>query len=279
MTAGAAQGRPRVRVGLTLPSFTTDPAVVLAIAESADRAGLDAVFAYDHLFRLARDGAHRPALECFGLLADVATHTTRIAVGSLVVRTSLRPPAVAAAALATLERLAPGRMIAGLGAGDHESEIEHQEYGIAFPTLPQRIAALRATAVAVRDRTPNTPVWIGGRHRLVRGVVAAADAWNLWGATPRLFATLAADVRVQAPSAELTWGGLVVLGDTDAEAARRADTLGAPSGSIIGDPDTAARLLRAYVDAGATTLVLGPVDSANPANVALAAAVRALLQQ
>ena len=40
-----------LRVGLTLPSFREEIDPLLEVAVAAERAGLDAVFAYDHLFR------------------------------------------------------------------------------------------------------------------------------------------------------------------------------------------------------------------------------------
>jgi len=48
----------RVKVGLTLPSFRDDVAPSLAVAAAAEASGLDAVFAYNHLFR--RDAAGAP---------------------------------------------------------------------------------------------------------------------------------------------------------------------------------------------------------------------------
>ena len=269
-----------VRVGLTLPSFSRDAEVPLSIAERADADGIDAVFVYDHMFRLGRDGRPRPALECFALLTAVAMRTRRITVGTLVVRASLRPPAVVVAAVRTLAAHVPGRCIVGLGAGDSESRPEHEQFGIAFPPLTDRIASLRATADALREAQPEVPVWIGGHHHLVRAVVdEPGRAWNVWGAGVADFATLAADTRAGAPGAELTWGGLVVLAPSDERARARAEELGAPAGAITGSPATVAGRLQPYVDAGATSLVLGPVDASNPANVPLVAEVRSLLQQ
>jgi hypothetical protein len=104
-------------------------------------------------------------------------------------------------------------------------------------------------------------------------------AWNVWGVGVEEFTDLADDVRCRAPSCELTWGGLVVLAATDERAQARADALHAPANAIVGSPPTVAGVLLEYVAAGATTLVLGPVDASNIDNVALVAEVRALLQE
>ena len=49
-----------MKIGLTLPSFVTDPDVPLVVARAAEAAGLDGVFVYDHLFRRAPSGVRRP---------------------------------------------------------------------------------------------------------------------------------------------------------------------------------------------------------------------------
>ena len=74
------------RIGITLPSFRTTAEASLAVAHAAEAAGLDGVFAYDHLFRRTVDGTRRPAIEMFAMLGAVAAETSRIAVGSLVAR-------------------------------------------------------------------------------------------------------------------------------------------------------------------------------------------------
>ena len=80
-----------MKVGLTLPSFTEDPETPLRVAAAAEAAGVDGIFVYDHLFRIGRNGEMRPALECMALLGAVAAETSRITLGTLVVRATLRP--------------------------------------------------------------------------------------------------------------------------------------------------------------------------------------------
>ena len=103
-----------MKLGLALPSFVDDPEIPIAVARTAEAAGLDGVFVYDHLWR-DRPPPRRPALECFGLLGAVAAETERIHVGTLVARATLRPAAVLAQAFATANRASGGRVIAGIG--------------------------------------------------------------------------------------------------------------------------------------------------------------------
>ena len=98
-----------IKVGLTLPSFVEDPDIPIAVARAAEDAGLDAVFVFDHLWR-GDPPRRRPALECFSLLGAVAAETTRIQVGTLVVRATLRPAATLANCLRTAQRVSDGSL-------------------------------------------------------------------------------------------------------------------------------------------------------------------------
>src|SRR5437016_3353465 len=58
------------------------------------------------------------------IASAVATVTTRVMVGTLVMCTSFRTPGLLAKMAATLDEVADGRLILGLGAGWHEPEYE-----------------------------------------------------------------------------------------------------------------------------------------------------------
>jgi alkanesulfonate monooxygenase SsuD/methylene tetrahydromethanopterin reductase-like flavin-dependent oxidoreductase (luciferase family) len=234
-----------VRVGLTLPSFVDDPEVPIVVAQRAEAAGIDAVFVFDHLFRdTPATGARRPALEAFTLLGALAAETRTITIGTLVVRASLRPPAFLAHAFDAVQRVSGGRVIAGIGAGDHLSRVENEQFGLDFGTMADRVAALHDAVHAARGR--GYPVWVGGRVAQVRELVAVADGWNEWGSDVTTFVEHRRLVREVAPNAAITWGGVVAFRDQ------------APA-------DVADRL-RPYVHAGADWVIVGPYDASNPDN-------------
>jgi len=264
-----------VRVGLTLPSFTEDPEVPIRVARVAEEAGVDGVFVYDHLFRLGPDGEQRPALECTALLGALAAETSRITLGTLVVRATLRPPAVVATALDTVVRIAGPRLVVGVGTGDEESRAEMETFGLPMGSEMDRVKRLRALLREVAERP--YPAWVGGRARHV-GLVAADSAagWNRWGLTPEGFGEEAREVRAlvqrvnpDPSSFTVSWGGLVVLASDDDRAAEKATRLRAARGVIVGGPSTAAQTLARYRDAGADWVILGPFDAANPENASL----------
>jgi alkanesulfonate monooxygenase SsuD/methylene tetrahydromethanopterin reductase-like flavin-dependent oxidoreductase (luciferase family) len=257
-----------VKVGITLPSFRDRVEPSLAVAAAAEASGLDGVFAYDHLFRRDAQGNRRPAIEMFSLMGAVAGATTRIAVGSFVARATLRPPAVLANGFDTLARiLGPERLLVTIGAGDEQSREENETFGLDFGTAADRVAALRDAVDATRDR--GYPVWVGGTAPAVREVAAAhADGWNRWGSGSERFHAQAANLAAAAARSPFTvsWGGLVVLAGDDASALAKAERLGAGDHVIAGGPDLVAGALRAYVDAGAEWLMIGPIDSSDPDN-------------
>jgi alkanesulfonate monooxygenase SsuD/methylene tetrahydromethanopterin reductase-like flavin-dependent oxidoreductase (luciferase family) len=240
---------------MTLPSFVEDPEIPIRVARAAEEAGLDAVFVFDHLWR-GEAPNRRPALECFTLLGAVAAETQRVAVGTMVARATLRPAATLANAFVTAQRVSGGRLLAGIGSGDAQSRAENEAYGLEFGTMADRISALHDAVRAATGK--GFPVWVGGRAAQVREVVAVADGWNSWGAEPAAFAAEVALVREIAPRAAITWGGLARPGDEGA----------------AGLTDR----LRPYLDVGTEMLVIGPVDSSNPANAEILADVRARLR-
>ena len=267
-----------MKLGVTLPNFRDDPEPALAVARAAEAAGLDGVFGFDHLFRRAFDGALRPALEGLTLLGAVAAETNRIAFGPLVARAALRPPATLAAALDTLARIAPGRLIATIGAGDSESREENETFGLPFRTLGERVAALADAVDTAIDR--GYPVWVGGASASVGAVAARADGWNRWGPTLERFEQEMRAVREMHTREAFTvsWAGLVVLAATQREAEAKAQRLGGSPEATVGDPERVAEVLRAYGAAGAEWVIVGPVDSSDPDNAtALGELVKPLL--
>jgi alkanesulfonate monooxygenase SsuD/methylene tetrahydromethanopterin reductase-like flavin-dependent oxidoreductase (luciferase family) len=202
-----------VKVGLIVPVFARDPRPAIAVATQADESGLDGVFSYDHLFPI--NSPDRPSLSALPMLAAMATQTERIALGTLVSRVTLLPLPVLVDALVTLDEIAGGRAIAGIGTGDRLTEPENQAYGMEFPPLAERLRLLQEAAQRLRERHIRT--WIGGRSPAVRAIAARdADAWNSWdGPLDELSAFAAANQANQANQAdqanqgtcEATWGG------------------------------------------------------------------------
>jgi alkanesulfonate monooxygenase SsuD/methylene tetrahydromethanopterin reductase-like flavin-dependent oxidoreductase (luciferase family) len=186
-----------VHVGLVLPVFERSTGKALTVARRAEAEGIDGVFSYDHLFPINRPD--RPALAAIQLLAAVACVTDHIQLGTLVSRVNLLPSALLVEALATLNGIAGGRVIAGIGVGDSVTKRENSAYGLPFPPVSARLDAATYVARSLRHR--GLPVWIGGRSARVRELARReADAWNCWGGSLEELAAFPGP-------GQRTWGG------------------------------------------------------------------------
>lgn len=168
-----------MKLGVVLPQQEALPTHLLGAALSAEKAGLDSVWVSD--FLLGRRDPRRGVLEAWSCLAMAASATERVTVGSLVLRSWVRPPRVTAAMVETLEKIATGRLVCGLGFGDETSRPELQAYGLPMPPKKERVAGLKDTATAIKQITPGVPVWVGGTSEEALGLAAGLDGWNFWG--------------------------------------------------------------------------------------------------
>src|SRR5262247_1935091 len=116
--------------GVTLPQIKRTWADARDAAVEFDRLGFDSVWVCDHLYGVPMPNL--PILEAWSLLAAVAAITTRVELGTLVTPPFFRNPAVLAKQIATIDQIAGGRVIAGLGAGWFATEFE--AYGCDFPS-------------------------------------------------------------------------------------------------------------------------------------------------
>lgn len=204
----------RVDIGLALPQYDWEGpvewAVVVECAQRAEELGFDSVWLADHLFLdPARYG--KPAGHAFGYdpivgITAVARATTRIKLGTLVICPQLRPPAVLAKMLVTVDRVANGRFIAGIGAGWFEPEF--RAAGVPFLRPGQRVRQLADAIETMKAMwnhaegappcnpgpfTPGgPPIVVGGKgDKVMEVAVRHADGFNHQGwvhdATSRRF--------------------------------------------------------------------------------------------
>jgi alkanesulfonate monooxygenase SsuD/methylene tetrahydromethanopterin reductase-like flavin-dependent oxidoreductase (luciferase family) len=146
-------------------------AQVVALAELADRSGLDLVTFQDHPYQ-AR------FLDTWTLLSFAAARTSRIRLAPNVLNLPLRPPAVVARAAASLDVLSGGRFELGLGAGVFWDGIEAMGGrrlgpGASVDALEESIDEIRLLW-DVADREPAH--YEGEHHRLVGAARGPAPA-------------------------------------------------------------------------------------------------------
>ncbi len=206
-----------MKVGLIVDTFQDSFDDISAKAREAEKAGLDGVFCYDHLWPIGHPGM--PAMSCFPVLGALAAVTVRIFVGTLVARVSLYSSAHSAHSACSahmdcdmllhsfeaVDAIAPGRVIAGIGAGDSRSWQEDEAYGVGCSHVSER--RMLVVESARKLVSEGMEVWVGSgssRRSMFSNITVARTtgaAVNLWQAD--------LEVAREAVSSDLpvTWAG------------------------------------------------------------------------
>ena len=237
-----------------------DAAPVLELAEKAEALGFDSVWVGDSLLA-------RPRHEPLTLLAGVASRTSRVALGTAVLLPALRNPVLLAHQVATLDRIAAGRVILGVGVATDVPSVrdEFGAAGIPFENRGARmVEGLRLCRAlwsgepvdwngrwlvkqGVLGPTPHRPggppVWVGGSARTSRERAGREfDGWfptgpdaAVWGERWREVRAIAADAGRE-PGA-VTGAVYLTLAIDDESGNSRIDTYleryyGAPAASL-----------------------------------------------
>jgi F420-dependent oxidoreductase-like protein len=192
-----------LRFGIHAGQQYSDFPSYLELWQTAERLGLDWASVFDHFMPIQADPTG-PCYEAMTLLAAMAAHTERLRCGVIVTGVTYRNPAVLANMAVTIDHVSGGRMELGIGGAWYE--LEHGQYGIAFPPIGRRLEMMGEAAqilksmwtettttfegrhYQVRDalcepkpiQSPRIPLWIGGSGEKVtlRHVAAEADGWN-----------------------------------------------------------------------------------------------------
>ncbi len=305
--------KPKAETGLLLPSreallwAESDLAIVVEAARRAEQAGYDSVWAGDSLLA-------RPRGEPLTLLAAAAGATTRVKLGTSVLLPLLRHALSLAHSLATLDRIAEGRLIVGVGPGA-ELPGTHAELAALGVPSDRRVGAMLSAVERVRRlwrneepgldleprpfRAGGPPIWLGGSGpRMLRLAGESFDGWLPFSPTPADYASGLRAVREAAeragrdPDSVATGAYLTVaVADSSSEAAGEldvymrayygvpAEVMGKSQACHAGTLESAAEWFAAYRAAGAHHLVVrlarpGLTDYNETARLLLGAARR-----
>jgi probable F420-dependent oxidoreductase len=201
-----------VEFGVLIPtreavmSGRPETAPLLAMAERAEAAGFDSVWIGDSI-------TARPRHEPLTLLAAAAARTRRVRLGTGVLLPALRNPVVLAHVVATLDRVAEGRIILGVGIAADTPAIRKEFAAVGVP-FERRVGRFLETleicrALWRRDgvsfsgkhftldsatvepkphRPGGPPIWIGGSGPTALREAARFDAWFPTGPSVEFFA-------------------------------------------------------------------------------------------
>jgi alkanesulfonate monooxygenase SsuD/methylene tetrahydromethanopterin reductase-like flavin-dependent oxidoreductase (luciferase family) len=160
----------RPRIGYLLPTreqiLAGQPQAtpLLALAELAEHLGFDSVWVGDSLLA-------RPRHEPLTLLAAVAARVPRINIGTAVLLAALRNPVILAHQVATLDQIAEGRLILGVGIAADVPNIR-AEFAAAGVPFEKRVGRLLEGVRVARALWTGEPVSWEGRWKLDRAVLA-----------------------------------------------------------------------------------------------------------
>lgn len=273
----------------------------LAVAQAAEKAGFSGFFRSDHYVAMSGNGLPGPT-DSWVTLGGIARETSSVRLGTLVSSATFRLPGPLAIAVAQVDDMSHGRVEFGLGAGWFERE--HQEYGIPFPSLGERFERLDeqfsiitglwtapagqtfsypgrhyqlvdSPALPKPVQRPHPPIVIGGLGPTRTPALAAKFAAEFNVPFASLDVVRTQFQRVQAavqavgrPADSMVYSAsfVVCAGRTDADIARRADTIGRDldemrgNSPLVGTPEQIVDRLAAFAEVGVQRVYLQLLD-------------------
>lgn len=277
-----------MKVGITLPQgcdreyLGLDGATAwqrtIDVARQADALGFESAWLYDH-FQVDPPPEEAPIFEPFIELTGIASATSRMRLGHLVLAAAYRPAGLTAKMASTLDVISGGRFELGIGAGWKKDE--WLAYGYGFPDAPTRLAILEDHLSIISAMMRPGRATYHGRHAHVIDAIHLPAAHGeripvlIGGNGPqrtwRLAARFADELNLDAMPPEAVAAALPVIASRCEEIGRDATTLRV-SVHVWGDADAApgpARRdrLRAYRDLGITRVMLQGFAAVSDASV------------
>jgi alkanesulfonate monooxygenase SsuD/methylene tetrahydromethanopterin reductase-like flavin-dependent oxidoreductase (luciferase family) len=277
-------------LGLLLPSREVtlwadgDVGRLVEAASAAEAAGFDSVWVGESLLA-------RPRPEPLTTLAAIAARTSAVRLGTAVLLPLLRHPLLLAHGLATVDRLAGGRLIAGIAPG---AQVEGTLSELAAVGMPadRRVARLRDGVAALRrlwtDAEPGVllrprplgpagpPLWLAAQGpRMLRLAGRDFDGWLPFTPTQAGYrqglqvVRSAAEAAGRDPARIEAAAYLTLAVDDSARAAwnaldrymlayygQPAEVMAGIQACHAGTIETAAEWVSGYIDAGATSVII-----------------------
>lgn len=208
--AAAGKGK-HVQLGIQFVNYAPPPGsstatMLTAAVTSAEQAGVAMFTLPDHF--LGVGDPQQPMLECYTALGFLAAQTRTITLGALVTGVTYRHAGQLGKTVSTLDVLAEGRGILGIGVAWYEQG--HTALGLPFPPVRERFEILEETlqvcaqmwspddgpyqgrhvhlteTICVPQPPCRTPILIagGGEKHTLRLVATYADMWSSTAGSP-----------------------------------------------------------------------------------------------
>jgi alkanesulfonate monooxygenase SsuD/methylene tetrahydromethanopterin reductase-like flavin-dependent oxidoreductase (luciferase family) len=280
-------------VGIQLPEVEWEVPFpeLIRMAQTAEAVGFDSIWLGDHLLYDLEIGPRGP-WEVWTSLAALAASTERVLMGPLVASAGFHEPAMLAKQAATVDGIAGGRLILGLGSGWNQRE--YSAFGFPYDRRVSRFAEAftiirtlladgeidftgefyRADHCVLHPRAARSggpPLMVGStRPRMLSITLPFVDSWNVWwsdyGNSPAGFSELKAKVDDQALQHGRQAGSVsatcaVFIQLPGGGGRQMGGYGGSPVEPVRGTPAEVAERLEAFANAGAAhvQLVVDPI--------------------
>ncbi|MDW7977272.1 MAG: LLM class F420-dependent oxidoreductase [Candidatus Caldarchaeum sp.] len=245
-------------------------------AEESEEMGYDSVWATDHLLMpSSMKYPYGRIIEPLAAMAVAASTTEDVKIGSSVIILPMRQPVQVAKALASIDLISGGRVIAGFGAGWCREEF--QNLGVDFHNRGRRfdeaIALVKALwkggEVSFKGRYYNVeagffeptpaqknsiPIWVGGNsEKALKRALTLAEGWHFTGLPVERAEHMLKNIKI--PEGFVVSGRLTV--DFSGKSPRLTKSRSGEERAIVsGDVDYVVETLSNYVDLGVSYFVL-----------------------
>ena len=151
-----------------IPDASEQYEAMTRAARAADEAGFDSIWVYDH-FHTVPEPTLETTFEAWTITAGLVRDTQRVREGQMVTCNGYRNPALLAKMASTVDAMAHGRLICGLGAGWYEHE--WRAYGYGFPEVPQRMGMFREACEIIHDMWTEDKPTFQGKYYTIDGPI------------------------------------------------------------------------------------------------------------
>jgi probable F420-dependent oxidoreductase len=257
-----------MKLGFVLPNNwgLDNPEALIDLAVEAEQRGFDSVWVNHHIVNVGYVEERldtRPYHDALTVLTWAAARTERVMLGTSVLVLPYLHPIVLAKALATLDQLSSGRVIAGVGVGSLPEEnavlaVDYDDRGRSSDEAIEVMQSLWASPLASHDgarfsftdlktspqpRQSPLPLWVGGSGGPARRRAARyGQGWHPMSSANGLARRMPTLVEA-----------------LESEGRDRSSIVVAPRVSVAQLPDRSA--VDAYRDAGADQLIVGTTSA------------------
>lgn len=156
-----------VHFGVTVPQIKRTWDESVTASREFEAMGYDSLWVCDHLY--GPQSPQIPILEAWSLLAGLAAATEKVELGTLVTPAGMRNAAHLGKVIATVDNIAGGRVIPGLGGGWMPREFT--DFGVPFLSTRERLGQLRETVTVLKRMWSEPEVTFEGKYIQVENLV------------------------------------------------------------------------------------------------------------